>query len=140
MEAEKSEKSYEKPVFYPRGSVLRVDFGRADLGEVKGREANGTRYCVVISFDTFNLHSPNVVVAPLTKALNRMQDNEVKLLGTQHLLKAEDYNFLHIDSIILTESVRSISKERVKSYCGYVDSKDMKVIGDCAKLLFNLGA
>lgn len=131
---------YEKPTFYPRGSVLRVDFGKADSGEVKGREANGTRYCVVLSFDTFNMHSPNVVVAPFTKASNRVQDNEIKLLGTQHLLKQEDYKFLYMDSIVLTESVRSVSKERVKSYCGYLDSKDMEQIDKCTQMLFNLDA
>lgn len=129
---------YEKPMFYPRGSVLRVDFGNTESGEVKGKEANGIRYCVVLSFDTFNMHSPNVVVAPFTKATNRIQDNEIKLLGTQHLLKQEDYKFLYMDSIVLTESIRSVSKERVKSYCGYLDSKDMEAIDKCTELLFNL--
>lgn len=127
---------YERPVFYPRGSVLRVDFG-----DVVGREANGIRYCVVLSFDTFNFNSPNIVVAPFTKAHNRMQENnEIKLLGTQHLLKQSDYPFLYMDSIVLTESIRSISKERVKNYCGYLDSKDMKAIEQCTKMLFNLEA
>lgn len=127
--------TYERPMFYPRGSVLKVDFG-----EVVGREANGIRYCVVLSFDTFNMHSPNVVVAPFTKASNRIEDNELKLLGTQHLLKKEDYPFLYVDSIVLTESIRSVSKDRVKSYCGYLDSKDMNAINECTKLLFNLDA
>ena len=127
-----------KPTFYPRGSVLRVDFGSNEDGEVVGREANGTRYCVVISFDTFNMHSPNVVVAPFTKAANRIQNDEVKLLGTQHLLNGDDYDFLYMDSIVLTESVRSVSKERVKSYCGYLDSKDMKTIDQCMEMLFSL--
>jgi mRNA interferase MazF len=131
---------YEKPVFYPRGSVLRIDFGKNETGEVKGREANGTRYCVVLSFDTFNMHSPNVVVAPFTKASNRIQDNdEIKLLGTQHLLKEDNYKFLYMDSIVLAESIRSVSKERVKSYCGYLDSKDMKAIEECTKMLFDIG-
>lgn len=139
MEEHQQPSHYEKPVFYPRGSVLRVDFGKNETGEVKGREANGTRYCVVLSFDTFNMHSPNVVVAPFTKAANRIQGNdEIKLLGTQHLLKQEDYPFLYMDSIILTESVRSVSKERVKSYCGYLDSKDMKALDECMKMLFSL--
>lgn len=131
---------YEKPIFYPRGSVLRVDFGNPENGEVKGREANGTRYCVVLSFDTFNMHSPNVVVAPFTKASNRIQNDEINLLGTQHLLKQEDYKFLYMDSIVLTESVRSVSKERVKSFCGYLDSKDMEAIDKCTQMLFNLDA
>jgi len=131
-----SAQPYERPLFYPRGSVLRVDFG-----DVIGREANGTRYCVVLSFDTFNMHSPNVVVAPFTKAANRLQENnEIRLLGTQHLILQKDYPFLHTDSIVLTESIRSISKERVKAYIGYLDSKDMKMIDQCTKLLFNLGA
>lgn len=135
------ENHHEKPVFYPRGSVLRVDFGRTDTGEVRGREANGIRYALVLSFDTFNLHSPNVIVAPFTKAVNRVKDNdEIKLLGTQHLLKLEDYNFLHMDSIVLTESVRAVSKDRVKAYCGYLDSSDMKAIDQCAKMLLHLEA
>lgn len=131
-------KHYEKPTFYPRGSVIRVDFGSTEAGEVVGKEANGTRYCVVMSFDRFNLHSPNVIVAPFTKAVNRIKDDELRLLGTQHLLKAEDYSFLYMDSIVLTESVRSISKERVKDYCGYIDSKDMKQIDECNRMLYDL--
>lgn len=119
-----------KQLFYPRGSVLKVDFG-----DVVGREANGQRYAVVVSFDTFNFHSPNVVVAPFTKASNRIVDGELHLLGTQHLLKKEHYPFLQLDSIVLTESIRSISKERVKHYCGYLDSHDMKEIDKCLKLL-----
>lgn len=138
MEESQELQHYEKPVFYPRGSVLRVDFGKTETGEVKGREANGTRYCVVLSFDTFNMHSPNVVVAPFTKAANRVQENELKLLGTQHLLEQENYPFLYMDSIVLTESVRSVSKERVKSYCGYLDSADMKAINECVQMLFGL--
>mgnify|MGYP001244558345 FL=1 len=121
------------PVFYPRGSVLRVDFGK-----VVGREANGVRFAVVVSMNQLNLHSPNIVVAPFTKAANRIQNGQLRLLGTQHLLKQEDYPFLFMDSIVLTESIRSVSKERVKGYVGYLDSRDMEAISRCMLLLFDL--
>lgn len=126
-------KNHEQPTFYPRGSVLRVDFGN-----VVGREANGIRFAVVLSMNQYNMHSPNIIVAPFTKASNRIRDGELRILGTQHLIKKEDYPFLYMDSIVQTESLRCVSKHRVKGYIGYLDSKDMNFINQCLSLLFDL--
>lgn len=128
----------EKPTFYPRGSVLKVDLGYGESGGIRGNEPNGSRYCVVLSFDTFNVHSPNVVVAPFTKSSNKIHGKEVKVLGTQKLIEHKNYPFLYTDSIVLTESIRTVSKERVTNYCGYLDSNDMHDIENCMKLLLKL--
>lgn len=130
---ERQTQNKEERIFYPRGSVLRVDFG-----DVVGREANGIRFAVVLSMNQYNMHSPNIVVAPFTKAVNRIRNGELKILGTQHLIKKEDYPFLYMDSIVQTESLRCVSKHRVKGYIGYLDSKDMNFINQCLSLLFDL--
>ena len=85
-----------------RGDVFWVDFPNS---EVMGSEQAGLRPVVVISNDTGNHFSPNVIVALLTTKMRKGR------IPTHVELSVKDG--LPKDSIVLCEQLRTISKERL---------------------------
>ncbi|WP_304459514.1 type II toxin-antitoxin system PemK/MazF family toxin [Alicyclobacillus sendaiensis] len=102
--------------FFPRGSVVNVFFG-----ENVGFEKTGTRPAVVISNDTINKTSGNIIVAPLTDVANKAGK---KMLSTQYILRKSNNPFLKMDSIVQCEDMRVVSKARVGDLIGFIHPSD----------------
>jgi mRNA interferase MazF len=114
--------------FFPRGSVVTVFFG-----ENVGYEKTGARPAVVLSNDTINRFSGNVLVAPLTDVANK---SGKKLLSTQYVLTQKKNPFLKMDSILQCEDMRVVSKARIGDLIGFVHPDDMLQVNKRIKACF----
>src|SRR5437763_7074550 len=95
----------------------RGDVFRADLEPHEGSEQGGTRPVVVIRRDALNYASPVVVVVPITDAANK------KKIYPSHVKVAAGKGGLTMDSIVICEQVRAISKTRLKQQLGKFDKQ-----------------
>ncbi|MBP2898804.1 type II toxin-antitoxin system PemK/MazF family toxin [Escherichia coli] len=118
--------------------VVRGAIHFCQLGENIGNEQNEERPVIIISHNTINSTSGNVLIAPLSKSLKKKrnkQTGEIALtkdgkpipkLSSQLFLFKDDYPFLTYDSAIMFEEIKSISKARLKDHIGTVtDSTDL---------------
>ena len=90
----------------------------ANLDPVVGSEQAGTRPILVVSEEGYNRRMPLVTILPLTsrKPGRNLYLNEVLLeAGTTGL---------SLDSIVLVPQVRTISKRRLLTPLGFLDSQD----------------
>lgn len=74
-----------------------------------GSEQSGFRPCLIFQNNKGNLHSPNLIVLPLTSSLKRLD------IPTHVLLRAADTG-LPKDSMVLCENPECISRERLGRY------------------------
>ncbi len=90
----------------------------ANLDPVVGSEQAGTRPVIIVSDEGYNRRMPLTTVLPLTsrKPGRNVYLNEVLLeSGTAGL---------SLESIVLVPQVRTISKRRLLTPLGYLDSQD----------------
>ncbi|MBZ4653785.1 MAG: type toxin-antitoxin system PemK/MazF family toxin [Peptococcaceae bacterium] len=92
----------------------------ADLNPVKGSEQAGIRPVLVISEEAVNQALPVVTVISLTAAKRGRKIYPIELL-----LDAKD-SHLPQPSIAMAHQIRSISKDRLISQCGYIDNDECK--------------
>ena len=105
---------------YNKGDMIVVDLGYDSIGD----EKNGRRPCVVLSNSVMGHRSNNVIIAPMTNANNKKDDsNYINLLPTHVFMSSKYYRSLDTDSILQLEDIRSISKQRIVKYVGYVSVK-----------------
>lgn len=98
--------------------IKRYDIVQADLSPVVGSEQGGIRPVLIIQNDIGNLHSPTTIVMPLsTKFKNPNQP-------THTLIKKSADTGLKVDSILLGEQMRMISKQRIKKKIGTVTDEN----------------
>jgi mRNA interferase MazF len=108
------------------------------LGENIGSEINTDdgelRPVLVVSNDTINNTADNVTVVPLSKQLryflNRRGEKRPKYKSHYFLFK-ENYPFLHYDSAVRCEEVRTVSKIRIDRKLGNVSTPVLKQILKC---------
>src|SRR5271157_5756436 len=112
--------------------VLRGDVFLATLDPHEGSEQGGTRPVVVVSRDAINKFSPIVVIAPITDAANK------KKVYPSHVKVPSGMGGLSIDSIVVCEQVRSISKTRLKSQLGKFDKATMTSVEAALKITLDL--
>ena len=86
-----------------------------------GSVQSGRRPVVVFQNNVGNLHSPNLVVLPLTSRLKKMS------MATHVLVRAYDSG-LRVDSMVLCENPQSISKDRLGQYITTLSDDSMKQI------------
>ena len=98
---------------YRRGQIYS-----ADLNPVIGSEQGGIRPVLIISNDTGNRYSPTVIVAAITSRARAKSK-----LPTH--IPAENFDGLEKNSIILLEQIRTIDKQRLKSYLGIIPENIM---------------
>ncbi len=112
--------------------VLRGDVFLASLEPVEGSEQGGTRPVVVVSRDAINRFSSVVVVAPLTDAANkrRVYPSQVKIPA--------GIGGLRLESIVICEQVRAISKNRLKRHMGRLDRAMMASVENALKITLDL--
>jgi mRNA interferase MazF len=102
----------------------------AELNPVRGHEQAGQRPVLVVSEDLFNRGPAGlVIVLPVTSTL-RPIPSRVRLSPPEGGLK--------IDSDVLCDAIRSISKERLLVRWGMVRSEIMEEVADRLRILLRL--
>lgn len=103
-----------------------------ELGENVGSEQNSNpgedRPVIVISNNTINSTSNNVIIAPLSKTLKYKSDGKTPKYKSHYFLYKEKYSFLSQNSAVKTEEVRTVSKVRLNKKLGEVEPQDLKKI------------
>ncbi|MGQ0562081.1 MAG: type II toxin-antitoxin system PemK/MazF family toxin [Gemmatimonadota bacterium] len=108
----------------------RSEVWMIDPNPTRGREQAGIRPALVISVDRFNDGPAGlVIVAPLTT-----RDRGLKT----HIRIDPPMGGTKATSFIMTDAIRSISKERLIRLCGTVDSKVMAEVGRSISILLGL--
>jgi mRNA interferase MazF len=101
----------------------------ANLNPSKGSEQSGFRPVVILSGNLLNQHLNIVIVAPLTSRIKRYKGNPI--------LSPTKLNGLKSESEVLVFHIRSVSKDRLVSKIGDVDSdhldRAIKTLNDILK-------
>lgn len=92
-----------------------------------GNEQRGLRPCVIFQNNLGNLHSPNVIVIPLTSKLK-------KTTQPTHVLLPASETGLDRDSMALCENPGSVSKDRLTKYFTTIPGKYMAEIAAASVL------
>ena len=100
--------------------IRRGDIFFADLNPVRGSEQGGLRPVLIIQNHIGNLHSPTVIIAPITSKLKKNS------LPT-HVGLPLDIG-LPAKSMVLLEQVRTIDKSRLGSYVAALDDDLMDYV------------
>ena len=112
---------------YQKGDMIVVDLGYDSIGN----EKNGRRPCVVLSNNSMGQNSNNIIIAPMTNANNKKDSsNHINLLPTHVFMSSKYYRSLDTDSVLQLEDIRSISKQRIVKYIGYVSVKTQSDISN----------
>ena len=90
----------------------------ANLNPVIGAEQKGIRPVLIVSNEEYNQIVPNVTILPLTSTQRRLYPSEVLLS------KGEASQPL--DSIIMAHQIRTISKQRLGKFLGYLDDSQLR--------------
>ena len=102
---------------YNKGSVW---IGKLPTIENSSHLTTKTRPCVIVSNDTGNYYSPNVMVVPCTSSENKSS------LPTHYEVMLNDTK-----SIVLTEEIRTVSKTACLSYAGTLNETEIKELNSC---------
>jgi mRNA interferase MazF len=112
--------------------ILRGDVFKANLEPHEGSEQGGTRPVVIVSRDALNVVSPVVVVCSITEAANK------KKVYPSHVRVPAGTGGLTLDSIVICEQVRAISKTRLRQTLGKFDRTVMTSIEAALKITLDL--
>lgn len=110
--------------------IKRGDIFYANLDATIGSEETGVRPVIIIQNNIGNKYSPTTIVVPLTKEIR------FKMNQTTHYFLSSFGN-IKFDSIILTEQIRTIDKNRLEEKIGIINRKTMREIEQ--KILVALG-
>jgi mRNA interferase MazF len=104
----------------------------ASLEPVEGSEQGGTRPVVIVSRDALNKFSPVVVICSITDAANKTK------IYPSHVRVPAGTAGLKLDSIVVCEQVRAISKTRLRTQLGKFDKAVMTNIEAALKITLDL--
>ena len=96
------------------------DMYYSQLGVNYGHEQGGVRPVLIIQNNIGNLHSPTVIVAPITSRIKK------STLPT-HVYISERAK-LEKNSVILLEQIRTIDKSRLKEYLCKLQSDEIEAV------------
>ncbi len=109
--------------------VKRGDLYYADLSPVIGSEQGGVRPVLIVQNDIGNKHSPTIIAAAITSQINKAKlPTHIELDTTCGLLK---------DSVVLTEQIRTLDKQRLMDKIGTLEESIMQRVNSA--LLISLG-
>ena len=97
-------------------TIKRGDIYYAHLDPVVGSEQGGLRPSIIVQNQMGNLHSPTVVIIPLTR---KMKKNNLPT----HVLISRSRG-LGADSIALAEQIRTVDRSRLGSYVGRISAAE----------------
>jgi mRNA interferase MazF len=112
--------------------ILRGDVFMARLDPAEGSEQAGTRPVIVVSRDALNKFSPVVVIVPITDAANK------KKVYPSHVKVVAGTGGLTMDSIVICEQVRAISKSRLRHPMGKLDKAALTSVEAALKITLDL--
>lgn len=112
-------------------AVKRGNIFYADLSPTIGSEQGGIRPVLIIQNDIGNYYSPTVIVTVLTSKVK-------KHLPTHINIPSGEGN-LTMDSIALLEQIRTIDKDRLKTYLGMASDEVMEKIDKAMLVSLGLG-
>ena len=108
-----------------RGEIWLVDFD-----PIRGHEQAGCRPALILSVDAFNSGPSDLVVAvPITKTIRNIPT---------HVVIRPPEGGVKLDSAILCEAVRSVSKERLSAKWGRVSQQSIAEVEDRVRILLGL--
>ena len=112
-------------------TYLRGEIYLADLGEGVGSEQRGRRPVIIVQNDVGNHYSPTVIVAAITAKISKPKmPTHVGILPSQDGIER--------DSVILTEQVRTIDKQRLKEKVTHLTDDKMKAVDHALKISLGL--
>ena len=110
--------------------IKRGELYYADLSPVVGSEQGGVRPVLVVQNDIGNKYSPTVIAVAITSQLTKAKlPTHIELDTTCGLPK---------ESVILTEQVRTLDKQRLKERMGNLPENDMDRIDKALSVSFGL--
>ena len=112
-------------------TILRGEVYYVDLNPIVGSEQGGVRPCIIIQNDLGNAHSPTVIIAPITRKLDKTG------LPTHRLLNSE--TGLNRHSVALLEQIRTIDKTRLREFVGVLGDEDMLAVDIALAMSVGLG-
>lgn len=108
-----------------RGDVVSIDFE-----PVRGSEQGKVCPAVVIQNDIGNLHSPTLIVAPITSGKNSFFPVNVEV-------KAPEGGLAN-DSLILLNQIRTVDRARVSRFWGKLEPATMVKVDRAIKISLGL--
>ena len=111
--------------------IRRGDIYYADLSPVRGSEQGGVRPVVVIQNDCGNFYSPTIIAAATTSRLCKTE------LSTHISIRKNKANGFTMDTVVLTEQIRTIDRSRLSNYIGRLNDNELQQIN--AALALSVG-
>jgi mRNA interferase MazF len=99
----------------------RGDVWIGDLSGAVGNEQHGVRPLLIVSNDRGNKFSPNVTVAVMSSSTTKSK------LPTHVFIKARDGG-MELDSVVMTESLRTIDKWNLMNKVATLTEEEMKQV------------
>lgn len=90
---------------------------------------SGKRPCIIVSNDVNNIFSNNIMIVPCTTNLNKEKSQP-----THYTTKITK----DVESVVLCESIFTISKHLLSSFIGVLDNNTMNEIDECIKIALGL--
>lgn len=112
-----------------RGQIYWVDFG---TDNIVGSEQRNKRPAIIISNDLGNKYSPVISIAIITSQLTKAK------LPTHIELEATKENGLTKKSIVLTEQIKTIDKQRLIDCIEYIGNYDMLKVDKAIEISLGL--
>lgn len=109
-------------------NMKRGDIYMADIGIGRGCEQGGKRPVLIIQNNIGNLHSPTVIVAPLTTSKKKKLPTHICFDGFG----------LRQSSTILCEQIKTVDKMFVGHYIGSVSSEILKKVDEAIMISVGL--
>lgn len=110
-----------------QGDIYLINLDPATHSEI-----GKTRPGVILSVNAMNLHSPRLIIAPITSSVGKIYPFEIFLAGGQGTTGGLDK-----DSKIMLDQMRSVDKRRLTKRIGMVDHEMLIKACAIAKKLIN---
>lgn len=107
--------------------MRRGEIFYANLSPVVGSEQGGIRPVLIIQNNKGNLFSPTLIVAPITRNVNK------KLQPTQVLVEIPHEDRLTL-SLVLLEQIRTLDKERILHKICQLQEEDMLKVNQALRV------
>ncbi|GEL13117.1 hypothetical protein FC15_GL000401 [Lapidilactobacillus concavus DSM 17758] len=111
--------------------IQRGDIFFADLSPVVGSEQGGMRPVLIVQNDVGNHYSPTVIVAAITAKITKPK-------MPTHVGIVPDKDGIERASVILTEQVRTIDKQRLKERVTHLSDEKMKSVDHALRISLGL--
>ncbi len=106
-------------------TVKRGDIFYADLSGTIGSEQGGIRPVLVVQNNVGNLHSPTIIIAPISTAGKHYLPVHIRIGRNGRLSR---------DSTVFLEQIRTIDRQRILHYVGTLDGEMMRKVDDAIKI------